>query len=69
LNFSCLCSGVVTGTKQIKKGKEIETLVNENLNAGSYNVDWNASQYLSGIYFYRIETESYTDTKRMMLIK
>jgi hypothetical protein len=50
-------------------GKEVATLVNEKLNAGTYSVDWNASQYPSGVYFYRLNTDNYTDTKRMLLIK
>ncbi|HEY5536099.1 MAG TPA: T9SS type A sorting domain-containing protein [Ignavibacteria bacterium] len=50
-------------------GKEIATLVNENLNAGSYSVNWSASNYGSGVYFYRLETESFIDTKRMVIVK
>ena len=50
-------------------GKEIETLVNKKLSPGSYNVDWNASQYPSGVYFYKITTDGFSNTKRMLLIK
>ncbi len=50
-------------------GKLIATLVNKTFNPGSYSVNWNASQYQSGIYFYRLETGNFTDTKRMILIK
>ena len=57
-------------------GKEIETLVNEKLSLGSYEVDWNASGKPSGVYFYRLMTmpdgrkaEDYSETKRMILIK
>jgi len=50
-------------------GKEIETLVSEKQSPGTYEVTWNASKYTSGAYFYKIETESFTDTKRMLLIK
>jgi hypothetical protein len=50
-------------------GKEIAILVNEQLNAGTYSVDWNALQNPSGVYFYRIETDNFTTTKRMLLIK
>ena len=50
-------------------GREIETLVKQNLNAGAYSVDWGASKYSSGVYFYRIQTERFTDTKKMLLIK
>jgi uncharacterized delta-60 repeat protein len=50
-------------------GREIETLVNENLNAGTYNADWSASAYPSGVYFYKLESESFVLTRKMILIK
>ncbi len=50
-------------------GREIETLVNEKQSPGTYEVSWDASQYSSGVYFFRIEAENFTDTKRMLLIK
>ncbi|MBS1492918.1 MAG: T9SS type A sorting domain-containing protein [Bacteroidetes bacterium] len=50
-------------------GKEIGTLVNENLSRGDYQYLWNASDYPSGIYFYRLETPNYTQTKKMILVK
>ena len=57
-------------------GREVATLVNKKLNAGTYSVDWNASEFPSGIYFYRLQiadptgwTEGYTEVKKMSLIK
>ncbi len=50
-------------------GKEIETLVNAELRAGTYNADWNASNYSSGIYFYKITAGEFSETKKMILIK
>ncbi len=50
-------------------GKELISLVNENLKAGSYNYQWDASNFTSGVYFYRIETNEFVQTKRMVLIK
>jgi len=50
-------------------GKEITTLVNEKHSPGIYEVDWNALNCSSGIYFYRLETKNYTETKKMMLVK
>lgn len=50
-------------------GKLVESLLNENLSTGSYNVTWNASNTASGIYFYKLTTKYFTQTKRMMLIK
>ncbi|MDD5361658.1 MAG: T9SS type A sorting domain-containing protein [Ignavibacteria bacterium] len=42
---------------------------NKHLNAGTYQTKYNGSKLASGIYFYRIETEKFTQTKRMVLIK
>jgi len=50
-------------------GKEVTNLVNKKLNAGSYESVWDASSLNSGVYFYRLKTESYTSTKRMVLVK
>ncbi|MBZ0201475.1 MAG: T9SS type A sorting domain-containing protein [Ignavibacteria bacterium] len=50
-------------------GKEVAALVDEELNAGEYSIDWNASTYPSGIYFYRLVAGEFTETKKMVLIK
>lgn len=50
-------------------GKEIETLMERNLSAGIHEVNWDASIYAGGIYFYSIVTESFIETKKMILIK
>jgi len=50
-------------------GKEVETLVNEKQSSGIYEVSWDASQYPSGVYFYRLITDGFTDTKKMILLK
>lgn len=50
-------------------GKEVAVLVNENLRAGEYNVDFDASNLASGMYFYRMETAGFTEVKKMILIK
>ncbi|TRZ64445.1 T9SS C-terminal target domain-containing protein [bacterium] len=50
-------------------GREIKTLVNEMKQPGSYSVAFNASEFASGVYFYRLETPGFTDVKRMLLIK
>ena len=57
------------------QGREITTLINENKNAGKYNVGFDANQYqlTSGIYFYKIEVsnskENFVQTKKMVLVK
>lgn len=50
-------------------GQLIEVLVNDKKNAGRYEIDWDGSKYASGTYFYKMETDSYTDIKKMVLIK
>ena len=50
-------------------GKEVEILVNKKLNAETYEINWNASNYTSGVYFYRLTSDGFSDTKKMVLIK
>ncbi len=50
-------------------GKEIATLVNEKQNAGTHMVQWNASSFSSGVYFYKLQTDGFIQTKRMILTK
>ncbi len=50
-------------------GKELETLVNQEQSPGEYKVNFNASRYSSGIYFYRLEAGDYTEIEKMALIK
>ena len=50
-------------------GREVATLVNEKLSPGTYEVEWNGSNYPSGVYFYKLETESFSETRKMVLLK
>ncbi|MDQ3022093.1 MAG: T9SS type A sorting domain-containing protein [Bacteroidota bacterium] len=50
-------------------GNEVATLVNEKLNAGSYSVDFDGANYPSGIYYYRLESGSFSEVKKMILLK
>jgi hypothetical protein len=50
-------------------GSEIAVLVNENLNPGTYNIEWDGSDYPSGVYFYKLQTDNYSKTKKLVLIK
>src|SRR5574338_29578 len=50
-------------------GNEVATLVNEYKNAGSYEVDINASKLSSGVYFYKLQAGSFVQTKKMILLK
>ncbi len=51
------------------QGKLAATLVNKELAPGTYSTTWNAEDYASGIYFYRLEAGHFTDTKKLILIK
>ncbi len=51
------------------QGREIEQLLNNPMVSGSYEIEWNGSKYASGVYFYRLEANGYSDVKKMVLIK
>lgn len=69
VNYALPKNGFVTLKVYNILGVEVANLVNENKPAGNYSVDFNASELSSGIYFYSINVNGFTDTKRMMLIK
>lgn len=50
-------------------GREIDVLANEILAAGRYKVDWNAENYASGVYFYKIVAGNFIDRKKMIVVK
>lgn len=50
-------------------GKEMTTLLNEKIAPGRYQIEFDGSQLSSGVYFYQIITEKFTQTRRMILIK
>lgn len=50
-------------------GKIVEEIVKQELNAGSYYVTFDGSKYSSGIYFYKLETDDFAKTKKMVLVK
>ena len=50
-------------------GNKLEELVNEDLNAGSYTAEWNATQFSSGVYFCRLSSQDFSETKKMILTK
>lgn len=51
------------------KGEEIKSLVNQQQGNGTYQVHWDASDFSSGIYFYKIVTSHHSQTKKMLLLK
>ena len=50
-------------------GREVSTLVNEELPAGNHSWQWNATNTSSGIYFYRLQTGLFTETKKIILLR
>ncbi len=50
-------------------GREVEVLVNELLRPGTYEVDFDGSNYPSGIYYYKLQAGDFTETRKMVLIK
>lgn len=69
ISFSIPKSDYVTLKVYDIMGKEVATLVNRQMNMGSYNVDFNAVNLSSGIYFYKLISGSFTEVKKMTLIK
>lgn len=69
IKFSIPKSGNVKLVIYDISGREVRRLVDQNLNAGYYNSDFNAANLASGVYFYRLEAKDFTDVKKMILIK
>ncbi len=69
VRFAVPKAGLVKLTVFDAIGREVETLVNGKLTSGSYEVDWNAGRYSSGIYFYKLQSGEFVETKKMILNK
>ena len=50
-------------------GQEVITLVDESLEAGSYIIDWDASELPSGVYLYRLDVNNYQQVKKALFLK
>lgn len=50
-------------------GEVVAEVLNKNLNAGTHKVNWNASGFTSGVYFYQLKTDGYIETRKMILMK
>ncbi len=69
INFEIPKQGMVSLKVFDVLGREVKSLVNEVKAPGVYSVDFNGAEFSSGVYFYKLESNGYTDIKRMMLIK
>ncbi|KPL06155.1 hypothetical protein AMJ86_09715 [bacterium SM23_57] len=69
IKYQLPASGMVTLTVYNAMGQEVATLIDQNQNPGAYRVTWDAGNLPSGIYFYQLKTNNFTDVRRMMLLK
>ena len=46
-----------------------DTLINDNLSVGKHSIQWDASNYSSGVYFIKLECENYYNMRKMLLLK
>jgi hypothetical protein len=69
IQFSVPQSSYVTLEVYNLVGERVGILVSEQLSAGAYKYDWNASNLTSGVYFYRLQAADFVETKKMMLLK
>ncbi len=69
IKFSVAKNGFVSLKVYDILGNEVETLINEFVNRGNYNVEFNGAGLASGIYFYKLQTDGYSAVKKLMLLK
>ena len=69
ISYSIAKEGAVSLKVYNNAGQLVQELVNTNQQAGIYNVDFNAANLSSGIYFYTLSTTGFTATKKMILVK
>jgi hypothetical protein len=69
INWQLKNSGYVTLKVYDDLGREVATIVDEEKPAGSYEVEFNASTLASGVYYYKIVSGNFIETKKMILMK
>lgn len=69
ISYSIAKTNIVTIKVYDVLGKEVATLVNEEKQPGSYDVNFNASKLTSGVYLYRLQAGSFSETKKFILLK
>jgi len=69
INFDIPKQGLVNLKIYDVLGREVKVLVNEVKTPGTYSVDFNASEFASGVYFYRMESNGFIDVKKLLLVK
>jgi hypothetical protein len=69
INYSIAKEGQVKLNVYDMLGNNVAAIANENKQPGNYSIQFNASALPSGIYFYRLESAGYSDTKKFILMK
>lgn len=69
IQFDVPYSGHVSLVIFDNTGREITSLLNSRLNPGSYEVTWNGTDYASGVYYCRLSSAGFSDTKKIFLLK
>jgi hypothetical protein len=69
ISFSITKSSFVRLSVYDMIGREVSVLINENKPVGNYEINFDASALSGGVYFYKLQTEGFTETKKMTLSK
>jgi hypothetical protein len=69
IKFSIVKAGDVKIIVYDLIGREVQALVNERLNAGTYETKFDGSMLTSGVYFYQMVSGDYRETKKLLLLK
>jgi uncharacterized delta-60 repeat protein len=69
VQFSMCNAGNVKLVVYDVQGREVQTLVNERLQSGTYEAKFDGSMLNSGVYFYKLITDGFTETKKMLMLK
>jgi len=69
INFTLAKAGKVTVDVFNAAGQKVDTIVNTTMNAGAHSVNWNASKFSAGVYFYTVKSGDFSKTMKMTLLK
>jgi hypothetical protein len=69
IRYSLIVSGLTTLKVYDVLGREVATLVNEVKTPGKYSVKWDARNAASGVYFYKLQSGSFVDVKKLAVLK
>ncbi len=69
ISFNLLSKSFVSLKVYDLIGREVSTIVSEELSAGNHSCQWNAANVPSGIYFYRLQAGSFSETKKLVLLR